>query len=152
MRVTNYDTGRNINADERKIYRGTVYVKLSGSNFWYKVFPGGYITKGMPFLYDNGNMVQAPNNNRNEMNVFAVVPRGYSATKNGKIYLNSNFPGNKQKYAGLSIQVKRNARGLPWRLVNKNLAARFNLEMKLSRAFGLWAGRLFAKNQTNRNT
>lgn len=144
-KVINADTGKNVTVlNSRKNMR---FVKVNNSNFWYRVIKGKYIMKQDPQIYDNitGEFRHLPNNNSNRMKVYATVPSGYATNKNGRIYKLANFPANQNKHAGLTINVERNGRGQEWRLVNKNLANKFNLKMKMSNDMGMWWGQLFNK-------
>jgi len=150
--VINFDTGNSINVLESRLgtNRGN-FVKINGSNFWYPVVGGKYISKtkhAKPFIYDkqNNRFYRKPNNNLNRRNVYVSAPPGYAVnTRTRRIYRLENFPANQHKNAGLKVLVERNGPGKPWRLVNKNLANKYNLEMEMMKNMGLWGGMLLVK-------
>ena len=147
--VTNFNKQVNVRVLNTQFNNlGNPYVKLNNSNFWYKVIRGKFITTNAPWIYNSNNKAffPNPNNNNNRRKVYATVPSGYAVNANGKMYKLANFPANQRRHAGLTINVERNGPGQKWRLVNKNLAAKFNLKMKVTKNFGLWAGQLLNKH------
>ena len=133
--VRNHDTGNQLSVKKAKLDNfDRRWVQFNGANYWYRVHNyrnQQVIQKSSPWIIKNDELVGlAPNNKLNRRNVYAVLPE-------------ENWPSNRQR--GMSIMVERNGAGMPWRLVNKRLANKYNLKMSLGNAIGLWGGTLIKK-------
>jgi len=130
--VINHETGNTINVRKSLLDGfGERWVQINGSNLFWRVFNGRISKKQMRgyVISNNGRMIP-PRNNSLRLNVFAVLPR-------------EDWPSLRER--GISVKVERNAVNKPWRLVNKNLAAKYNLRMGYANELGLWGGTLFKK-------
>lgn len=104
------------------------------NNYWYKVHKHegkNTIIKGSAFiLKPNGTINFAPNNTLNRRNVYAVFP-------------NEDRPSPTK--VGNTVTVVRSGPNSPWRLLNEQLAKKYNLRMNM--AMGLWGAKLTRKNR-----